>query len=47
MLAKNMSFLSVILANTLHNQTREVYTLSDKNISSDWESKEWRNLQYR
>jgi hypothetical protein len=32
---------------TLFAIKQEKSTLSDKNISSDWESKQWCNLQYR
>jgi hypothetical protein len=49
MLAKNMSFWALYWP-TLFAIKQEKSILSDKNISSrssDWESKEWRNLQYR
>jgi hypothetical protein len=46
MSAKNMSFWALYWA-TLFAIKQEKFVLSDKNISSDWESKEWLNLQYR
>jgi hypothetical protein len=46
MLAENMSFWALYWP-TLFAIKQYKSTLSDKNISSDWESKEWRNLQYR
>ena len=45
MLAKNMSFLALYWP-TLFAIKQDKSTLSDKNISSDWESKEWRNLEH-